>query len=475
MPPVNGSAHAVLLGVPALRNQGWLRRFVVGAAVAVMILGIVAYYSIRVAYYSSLRALQKTRELEATAAERDSLAKDLEKLKRIDAALSDRIAGLNASAGTSEQERNRIARQKSDLEAQLKKSLEDNQKLAAQAARATDLLASVELLQRQLDQARRERVDAAQGNAAEAKQRQEVEGRAAQLEKRVNSLTNEIESSRASVTRPGPSTNENPVIQPPQPKEPLPQENANAAPGTTQRAGQTRVNFKDGLIYVWIPPGKFMMGCSPGDKECNKDEKPQHEVTITRGFWMGQTPVTQEAYQRLTGTNPSYFKGPRLPVEKVNWNEAVAYCTAAGMRLPTAAEWEYAARADSTVARYGNLDEIAWYAVNSGRRSHDVGQKKPNAFGLHDMLGNVYQWTGDWSGEKYSERNETLDPWGPSSGQLRALRGGSWGGSPKDIRASVRGKDEPAIRYSDLGFRCVTESLYGFTFPFELEKQQPQK
>jgi formylglycine-generating enzyme required for sulfatase activity len=448
----------------AVRNQRWQRRLVVAAAVALMILGIVAYFSIRVARNSSLQLLQKTRELEATAAERDSLAKDLEKLKQNDATLSDRIAGLNASAGTSEEERNRIARQKSDLEGQLKKALEDNQKLTAQAARATDLLASVESLQRQLDQARRERVDAVQGSAAEAKQRQEAEGRATQLETRLNSLTKEIESLRASVTRPVPSTNENPIIQPLQPKEPPPLENTNAAPVNTQRAGQTRVDSKDGLTYVWIPPGKFMMGCSPGDKECDKDEKPQHEVTITRGFWMGQTPVTQEAYQRVIGTNPSYFKGSRLPVERVNWNEALAYCTAVGMRLPTEAEWEYAARSDSTAARYANLDEIAWYAVNSGRRSHDVSQKKPNAFGLYDMLGNVYQWTADWSGEKYSEGN-ALDPWGPSSGQRRVLRGGPWGGTAKDIRASVRSKDEPAIRYSDLGFRCATESLYGFTFP----------
>lgn len=464
----NDSVHAV-------RNQRWQRRLVVGAAVAAMILGMVAYFSIRVSYDSRRQVLEKTRELEATAAERDSLARDLEKLKQNDAALTDRIAGLNASAGTSEEERNRIARQKSDLEAQLKKSLEDNQKLAAQAARATELLASVDSLQRQLDQARRERVDAVQGGAAEARQRQEAEGRAAQLETHVNSLTKENESLRASVTRPIPLTNENAAIQPPQPKEPLPQENANAAPGTTQRAGQTRVNFKDGLIYVWIPPAKFMMGCSPGDKECDKEEKPQHEVTITRGFWLGQTPVTQEAYQRVMGANPSYFKGPRLPVERVNWNEARAYCTAAGMRLPTEAEWEYAARADSTDPRYGNLDEIAWYGVNSGRRSHDVGQKRPNAFGLYDMLGNVYQWTADWSGEKYSEGNGTVDPWGPSSGQRRVLRGGPWGGTAKDIRATVRGKDEPAMRYSDLGFRCATESLYGFTLPSDPEKQRAQK
>jgi formylglycine-generating enzyme required for sulfatase activity len=330
----------------------------------------------------------------------------------------------------------------------------------------------LESLQTQLDQARRERDAAVQGSAAEAKQRQEAEGRAAQLEARLNSLTREIETLQASVIRAEPSTtNENPTIHSPQSKELPPPENANEASVATQRASQTHVNSKDSLTYVWIPPGKFMVGCSPGDKECDGDEKPQREVTITRGFWMGQTPVTQEAYQRVTGNNPSYFKGSRLPVESVNWNDALAYCTAVGMRLPTEAEWEYAARADSTAARYGNLDEIAWYALNSGRRTHDVGQKKPNAFGLYDMLGNVFQWTADWSGGKYSERNGTLDPWGPSSGTRRVLRGGSWGGSPKDIRVSVRGKDEPAIRYSDIGFRCAAEVFYGFTLPSRSESR----
>lgn len=122
-------------------------------------------------------------------------------------------------------------------------------------------------------------------------------------------------------------------------------------------AGQTRENPNDGLKYVYIPAGKLTMGCAPGDTECDNDEKPPHEVTITKAFWLGQTPVTQEAYQRVIGTNLSYFKGPRLPVETVNWYEARSYCEVVGMRLPTEAEWEYAARAGSTAARYGNLDE----------------------------------------------------------------------------------------------------------------------
>ena len=224
---------------------------------------------------------------------------------------------------------------------------------------------------------------------------------------------------------------------------------------TSSAAGTKMVNPKDGLTYVWIPPGKFEVGCSPGDAGCGGDERPAHEVTIARGFWLGQTPVTQRACQRVTGQDPSSHKGGNLPVETVDWNEAKACCVAIGGRLPTEAQREYAARAGSTGARYGNVDEIAWHAENSGGQSHEVGQKLPNAFGLYDMLGNAWQWVADWFGP-YSADPQT-DPKGPATGTLREPRGGSWGSASRLVRASYRGWVEPGHRGGKLGIRCAAE------------------
>jgi len=230
------------------------------------------------------------------------------------------------------------------------------------------------------------------------------------------------------------------------------------APGpqaATIAPGTKKVNSKDGLTYVWIPPGTFQMGCSPADAECFDNEKPAHQVTIAKGFWLGQTTVTQQAYERVTGKNPANHKGAGFPVEEVDWNEATAYCSAIGGRLPTEAEWEYAARAGSTGARYGNLAEIAWYTENSGNASHEPGQKPANAFGLYDMLGNAWQWVADWFGP-YAPGAQT-DPTGPASGTLREPRGGSWGTTSRLVRASYRGYVEQEHRGNKLGIRCAAE------------------
>ena len=225
-----------------------------------------------------------------------------------------------------------------------------------------------------------------------------------------------------------------------------------------------RNNPKDHLNYVWIPPGTFMMGCSPGDKECLEDEKPAHQVRITKGFWIGQTEVTVGAYKRFAAATgrqmpdaPTFNSGwanDNMPIVNVTWDEAHDYCTWAGGRLLTEAEWEYAARGGSTEARYGNLDEIAWYGQNSGGRTHEVAQKRANGFGLYDMLGNVWEWVNDWYDENYYQHSPSQDPPGPESGQYRVLRGGAWVSLPRFARVSLRGWGDPSYRDDLNGFRC---------------------
>lgn len=227
---------------------------------------------------------------------------------------------------------------------------------------------------------------------------------------------------------------------------------------TPPSQGDTKVNHKDGLSYVWIPAGTFQMGCSPNDTECESDERPAHTVTITHGFWMGQTEVTQKAHQKVMRTNPSYFHGDRLPAEQVTWDDANAYCKAVGMRLPTEAEWEYAARAGSTAARYRDVDAIAWYSGNSAFQTHEVGQKEPNAWKLYDMVGNAWDWVADWYDENYYSQSPSDDPRGPSSGQYRTARGGAWNQLAMVNRVSRRLKIDPGNRFQfPAGLRCVGE------------------
>lgn len=220
------------------------------------------------------------------------------------------------------------------------------------------------------------------------------------------------------------------------------------------RPGEERTNPRDGLTYVWIPPGNFTMGCSPGDKECYDEESP-HLVTISKGFWLGKSEVTQAAYQKVTGSNPSHFKGSNRPVENVSWAEADSFCRKTGGRLPTEAEWEYAARADSLAARYGDLDQIAWYGSNSKGMTHDIMTKSKNAFGLHDMIGNVWEWVADWYAP-YSTAAAT-DPRGPATGKLKSMRGGYWAYIEVNVRASLRGRGWLSVRDNSIGFRCAGE------------------
>ncbi len=224
---------------------------------------------------------------------------------------------------------------------------------------------------------------------------------------------------------------------------------------------------QNGLNYVWIPPGAFMMGCSPSDGGCADDEKPSHQVTITKGFWLGQTVVTVNAYRRFAEASgrqiadaqslPTGRAGDTLPMVEMDWNDAHEYCAWAGGRLPTEAEWEYAARAGSTDAQYGPPDDIAWYRANSQSRLHPVGTKLPNASGLYDMLGNVLEWVSDWYAEDYYEHSPSQGPPGPDQGAQRVLRGASWDDFPAAVRVSRRSPNQPGYRFYG-GVRCVLET-----------------
>lgn len=227
---------------------------------------------------------------------------------------------------------------------------------------------------------------------------------------------------------------------------------AGSAPPARAQA-RTKVNGQDGLTYVWIPPGSFRMGCSVLDSECNPDESPVRQITLTKGFWIGRTLTTQQAYQKVTGTNPSYFKGGLLPVEDVSWEEARAYCGKIGMRLPTEAEWEFAARGGSPAASYAPQDGIAWYEKNSAGMTHPVAQLAANEYGLYDVLGSVWEWVADWYGPYVA--GDASDPKGPATGTLRVMRGGSWLNEADGVRVSARVADPPTYKEDDAGFRCV--------------------
>ena len=217
------------------------------------------------------------------------------------------------------------------------------------------------------------------------------------------------------------------------------------------------------LELVLIPAGKFVMGSPETEKDRTMSET-QHEVTITKPYYMGKYEVTQEQYQQAMGTNLSHLEGRDLPVECVPSDHARAFCkkvsgkTGTVVRLPTEAEWEHACRSGTKTTYYTgdaetDLDRAGWYEKNSNRTTHPVGQKAANAWGLYDMHGNVLEWCGDWY-EAYKAEAE-VDPQGAPPGEYRVVRGGSWGDFPFSCRSAFRGGHDPDIRGSNVGCRVV--------------------
>ena len=216
-----------------------------------------------------------------------------------------------------------------------------------------------------------------------------------------------------------------------------------------------------------VPAGEFIMGSPKTETGRAKHEGPQHEVTIGKAFYMGVCEVTQQQYASIMRKNPSKFLGRENPVDQVSWNEAVDFCRKLSqrvgktVRLPTEAEWEYACRAGSkTRYCFGNSDRYlgsyAWYGGSSGGKTHPVGKKRPNAWGLYDMHGNVWEWCGDWYAESYAGL-KTTDPQGPGSGKSRVLRGGTWYNSSQNCRSARRGSALPGSRGHrfSFGFRVA--------------------
>ena len=234
---------------------------------------------------------------------------------------------------------------------------------------------------------------------------------------------------------------------------------------------QKRIASEEAKRKAWIiemvavEGGTFIMGATPEQgSDCYDNEKPVHRVTLNN-FHIGKYPVTQAQLQAVMGENPSSFKGDNLPVETVSWDDVQVFisrlnaATGKNYRLPTEAEWEYAARGGNRSKGYkysgsNNCNDAAWYYGNSGNTTHPVGTKSPNELGIYDMSGNVFEWCQDWYGEYNSSAQ--ANPKGPSSGSYRVLRGGGWSGGARDCRVSDRYCYSPGNRDNDSGFRLAS-------------------
>ena len=257
------------------------------------------------------------------------------------------------------------------------------------------------------------------------------------------------------------------------------------------------IKTKTGTEMVLIPPGRFDMG----SKEGPSDESPIHKVWVGP-FWMDRYEVTQEQFKKFQLPDPSHFKNPKYPCEQINWTDAAQYCNersraegfepcyneqtwqcnfkANGYRLPTEAEWEYACRAGTTTKySFGNdvrkLKGYAWFADNSSGKTHPVGEKKPNPWGLYDMYGNTAEWCNDFYFDSYYKESPEKDPEGPSKGQERVLRGGAWNSRADSCRSSYRASDpsinDTCLASDAIGFRCVRNAPNNASLQQDMEKE----
>ena len=260
------------------------------------------------------------------------------------------------------------------------------------------------------------------------------------------------------------------------------------AKGTESKDITIPLSDKVNLDLIWVEPGTFTMG-SPPDELGNGGDETLHEVTLTQGYWLGKYEVTQAQYQTIMGTNPSYSKRSDRPVEQVRWDDAKAFCEkltaqekAAGRlpegyeyTLPTEAQWEYACRAGTTTALNNGknlskleespeMDEVGWYKYNGDNTTHPAGQKQPNAWGLYDMHGNVFEWCLDWFASYPTE--VVTNPEGPAIGKSHVIRGGSYGSYAKYCRSAYRSYNTPFYTSSYCGFRVALAKSKDFDVPF---------
>ena len=223
-------------------------------------------------------------------------------------------------------------------------------------------------------------------------------------------------------------------------------------------------NSGESIVMCWIPSGSFEMGSPAGEQDRDGDEEPVHRVTFTEGFWLGKYELTQVQWEAVMGNNPSSYEGVNRPVERVSWTDIQGFESALGnaFRLPSESEWESACRGGTTTRFYWGEDpnetEIGNYAVygdNDPGGTANVGTKQPNAWGLYDMSGNVWEWCEDWYHSDYTNAPNDGSAWISPSGSFRVSRGGGWNGLAQYCRSALRNNNDPSSRYYYLGFRLV--------------------